>query len=102
MALGQADAGGGVHKTLAQQPTHIRNTLRVLHRTREFAPHPVAVHPRVPQPVAQQVTRALLMLGSTDRGRALLARVPIHEIGPASMADYRPLADWHLEPFYVE
>jgi phosphonate transport system substrate-binding protein len=102
VALGKTDAGGGVQKTLEQQPQPVQDALRVLHRTQEIVPHPVAVHPRVPRQIRDQVAAALLTLGNSAQGRELLAAVPIEQIGPASAEDYRPLLALDLETFYVE
>ncbi len=97
----QADAGGGVRKTLEQQDPIVREALRVLHRTAEVAPHPLAAHPRVGPDVREAVRSALLAMGTTERGRALLADIPIRRIGPASLEDYAPLTEMGLDEFYV-
>jgi phosphonate transport system substrate-binding protein len=99
--LGQAAAGGGVQKTLAQQPQEIRSQLRVIYETSRVAPHPVVVHPRVPAQVAQRVRDAFQTLGMSGAGRKLLAAVPITEVGPANLADYAPLREMGLEKYYV-
>ncbi len=101
VVLGQAAAGGGVQKTLAQQPAEIRNQLRVIYETSRVAPHPVVVHPRVPAQVAQRVREAFQSLSTSPVGRELLAAVPITEIGPATLADYEALREMGLEKHYV-
>lgn len=98
--LGQADAGSGVQKTLNRQQPRIRQALKILHKTRPVAPHPIAVHPRVPTAVAEKVTRALLALGDTPEGAALLAKIPMKKIGRASLQDYEVLKTLKLERFY--
>lgn len=100
--LGEADAGGGVQKTLASQRPRIRDNLNVIHTTTPVAPHPFAVHPRVPVERAERVRQALLQLGKSEVGRTLLAKVPIKEVGEASMADYEPLRELGLDRFYVK
>lgn len=100
VALGQAEAGGGVQKTFAQQPDYIRNELKVLYKTRDTAPHPFCAHPRVSPEVRNQVMTALLEIGSTEAGREMLARVPIKKIGAAVMDDYLPIVDMKLERLY--
>ncbi len=99
---GLTDAGGGVEKTLQEQTPEIRDALRILYTTREFPSHPVAAHPRVPKAVREKVRRALLEIGATQEGRALLADVPIQQIVPASIEDYTPMRDWGLESLWVE
>jgi len=102
VALGETDAGGGVQKTLGQQPVEVRDALRVLYRTRETAPHPLVAHPRVPEQVRNAVRDGLLAIGATEEGRRLLEPVPIQRIGVATMADYRPMEAWGLDALYVE
>lgn len=102
VALGLTEAGGGVQKTLSQQPQEIRDTLRVIYKTRDVAPHPFSAHPSVPQAVVERVKQALLEMGTSELGRAKLRQIPIGDIGPASMADYIPLNKMELERFYVE
>jgi len=102
VVLGQAAAGGGVGKTLQRQSDELKNNLRVLYRTSKTAPHPFATHPRVQQKVWQQVRSALLLMGSTDSGRKLLARIPMKQAGTASLADYEPLKAMGLDSFYQE
>lgn len=100
--LGQTAAGGGVQKTLAQQPPEVRNALRVIHRTREFPAHPFVAHSRVPAQDREKIRAAFLQLGREEAGRRLLARIPIRRIGPAAAAEYRPLLELGLERFYRE
>lgn len=102
VTLNQADAGGGVQKTLEQQPPEVRDALRIIYRTREFPAHPFMAHPRVPAGDREKVKAALLQLGQQEKGRSLLARIPIRRIGPASAKDYQPLLELGLERFYVE
>lgn len=97
----QVDAGGGVQKTLNLQKDNIKGALRVLHKTPKVAPHPLVVHPRVSAKIREEVKRTLLKLGENDIGRALLAKVPIKRVGPATMADYLPLRKFKLDEFYV-
>ncbi len=102
VALGEAPAGGGVQHTWHQQPPQIRDSLRILYETRRIPPHPFAAHPRVPEEVQQKIKRALLDIGHSEEGRALLAKVPIPKIGPASLEDYHQLGDLGLDSYYVE
>ena len=102
VALGKTDAGGGVQKTLEQQPHHLRDALRVVHSTMKVVPHPVAAHPRVPMEIREQVKAALLSLGMSTRGRGLLSRIPIKTIGTASSDEYRSLLELGLESLYEE
>ena len=94
-------AGGGTSKTLDQQPPAVRDALRTLYVTREMAPHPVTAHPRVPAAVREAVRGALLALGRTEAGAALLAQIPIQEIATATAGDYAELGEWGLETLYA-
>jgi phosphonate transport system substrate-binding protein len=101
VALGQAEAGGAVQKTLSQQPQYIQDELKVLYRTRETAPHPFSAHPRVSKEVQAKVLNALLEMGKTEKGRKLLKKIPVKKIGKAQMADYEPIHEMNLDRLYV-
>jgi phosphonate transport system substrate-binding protein len=100
--LNQVDAGGGVQKTLERQPDNIRSQLRVLYKTKEVAPHPFVAHPRISKNVRNKVSAALLGLGKTESGRALLEKIPIKEIGNSSIKNYETLRDMGLSEFYIK
>lgn len=100
VALGEASAGGGVQKTLSQQPEEVQNSLLVLYRTQDFIPHPFTAHPRVPQSIRNQILNAILDMGKSSKGRALLSKVPIKEAGPVSVEEYYPLKKLKLQRFY--
>lgn len=101
VVLGETAAGGGVQKTLAQQPAEVRNLLRILYTTQAVPPHPVMAHARVPQVIQERVQQGLLAIGANEAGRAMLAKVPIQRIGKATIDDYTALRSLHLERFYV-
>lgn len=100
VATGLAAAGGGVDKTLGEQPADVRAALRILYRTREFASHPVAAHPRVPADVRRQIQRAFLELAATADGAALLGKVPMTRAVEARPGDYDGLGALRLEEFW--
>ena len=102
VASGQTDAGGGIEKTLQEQPPQIRDALRILYTTRDLPSHPVSAHPRVPPVVQEKVRAAFIELGNTPTGAALLAKVPMSRVTSTSMQDYQPMASWGLESFWVE
>jgi phosphonate transport system substrate-binding protein len=101
VALGQAAAGGGVASTLRSQKPEIRQKLRILYETRPMNPHPVSVHPRVPEADREKVQRALLEMAQTEKGATLLAKIPMRKAVAASLEDYTPMAAWGLEAFFV-
>ncbi|MGD8925559.1 MAG: phosphate/phosphite/phosphonate ABC transporter substrate-binding protein [Thioalkalispiraceae bacterium] len=99
--LRQAAAGGGVQKTLQGQPAELQDQLRVLYETDKVAPHPIAVHPRVPVKDVEKVRQAILAISKTKRGERWLRKIPINRAGEASLEDYAPLKDMGLAEFYV-
>jgi phosphonate transport system substrate-binding protein len=101
VSLGLTPAGGGVTSTLRSQKPEIQEKLRILYETRAVNPHPVSVHPRVPEAHRKKVLDALLEMGQTEKGAALLAKIPIRKIVAASMDDYTPLSSWGLDEFYI-
>jgi phosphonate transport system substrate-binding protein len=102
VVTGRMVAGGGVGRTLAGQPSEIREQLRVLYTTPAVASHPVTVHPRVPETVRRLVQNALIVMGESESGRQLLARVPIGTAGEALSEDYAPLQTMGLDAFYAK
>lgn len=100
VALGKVSAGGGVYKTFKKQPPEVQKQLRVIYETSKTAPHPIAAHPKVDQAVQAKVKHALIELGQTDKGHALLSKIPMKQIGPASLQDYLPLNTLGIEAFY--
>lgn len=98
----QTAAGGGVQKTLNQQKINIQQALRILHKTPEVAPHPLAAHPRVPEDVRNKIKNTLLELNKNTIGQVLLSKIPMKNIGPARMEDYLPLKKFNLDEFYVK
>lgn len=102
VALGLTDAGGGIEKTLSQQPREVKDQLRVLYKTQGVSPHPIVVHPRVPADVQARVIAAFLDLGANTLGQMQLAKVPIRKIGKTSLQDYEDIRSLDLNEFYVE
>lgn len=100
--MGQADAAGGIRATFDQQKPDVRDGLTIIYETDRYTPHPLAAHPRVPGDVAARVQQAMIALGETPKGDALLAEVPIKTIGVARDGDYDALRTLGLEAFYVE
>jgi len=100
VALGEAQAGGGVQKTLSQQPSELGDTLKVLYKTKDVVPHPFTAHPRVPESVRAKILSAFLQMRKTPHGKALLSNIPIEKLGQAKMEDYQSLKELKLERFY--
>jgi phosphonate transport system substrate-binding protein len=100
--MGQADAAGGIRATFDQQKPEVRDGLSIIYETERYPPHPVAAHPRVPAAMAAKVRQALIALGQSPKGSALLSEIPIKTIGGAVDGDYGALRTLGLEAFYVE
>lgn len=100
--LGKTMAGGGVQKTLTQQVPQFRDALKVIHTTKKVPPHPFAALPSVPVVVKEKVTQALLNFGESLNGKTKLSRIPMKQIGPASIEDYEPIKALGLERYYKQ
>lgn len=100
--LGDVAAGGGVNQTFADESPEIRARLRILYETPNAAPHPMTVHPRVPEKSRRDFMRAFLRLAEDEAGKALLkeARIP-NPIPVNYERDYRPLEKLGLEKFVI-
>ncbi len=101
-ALGKAAAAGGVMSTLSQQPESVRNKLTIIYETRRMVPHPLMAHPRVPAADREKLRQAFIELGATPEGAELLAKIPIKQAIAATESEYRELAGWGLEDYYVK
>jgi hypothetical protein len=54
----------------------------------------------VPTAERLRIQQALLELASTEAGRALFAKVPMKEPGPATADEYRAMLGWGLDAWY--
>jgi len=102
VALGRVSAGGGVQKTFDRQDNVIKEKLRVIYKTQKFAPHPIVVRNGIPKQHAEKIKQAFLDMSKTSTGKALLKRVPITNIGTATIEDYLPLKKLGLEQYYTK
>ncbi len=101
VALGQTDAGGGIQQTLDEQPIQVRDKLRIIDKTAAVAPHPLVASSRISKEVREKVRAAMLALGETADGRAMLKRIPMDKVGLATPADYETLKTMGLDKVYV-
>lgn len=99
VASGLSPAGGGIDQTLRLQPTEVRNQLRVIHTTLPIIGHPIVAHRRVPSDVRTRVRQAILDIGKSPRGRALLAGIPMAQPVSTRLKDYQPLLTMGLDEF---
>ena len=95
-------AGGGVRRTLNNQNISLRDRLKILYETKKVAPHPVAVHPRMPARHRESVLRAFLAMEQDEDSLRLLSKIPLRQAVQASLDDYIELKSMGLEQFYFE
>ena len=98
--LGEEIAGGGVEKTLKQQPLRYQDALKIIHKTRAVPPHPLVVKASISRQIRDKVINGFLAMGTTKKGTMLLANIPIKQIGYAKLEDYELLKAMKLERFY--
>lgn len=102
VVAGTVDAGGGVEHILNAENDAIRSQLRILYKTLEVPPHPLAVHPRVSSEIADKVVAAMLRFAATPEGAKLFAAIPMKKPGRASTEEYAPLEALGLDEFFVK
>jgi len=99
---GDAAAAGVVRTTLALEPESVRQSLRVLYTTPALAPHPLAVHPRVPGAVRQRLREALLAMAADPARKPLLRAIQMPDPVPADYErDYAGLNRLGLSRYVV-
>jgi phosphonate transport system substrate-binding protein len=99
---GDAAAAGVVRTTLALEPESVRQSLRVLYTTPALAPHPIAVHPRVPGAVRQRLREALLAMAADPARKPLLQAIQMPDPVPADYErDYAGLNRLGLNRYVV-
>jgi phosphonate transport system substrate-binding protein len=102
VALGEAQAAGGVMATFNRIDPAIRERLRIIYETTRLPPHPFVAHSRVEDSVAEDVRQAFIDMADSDEGQALLQRVPFLNPVAAAVEEYDMLRELNLEDFWVE
>ena len=100
VAMGNMVAGGGILKTLEQQPESIQRKLKVIYYTRKTPSHPFAAHENIPHSIRSLVQQSLLELSSNKAGKALFSAIPMDKPGPAAREDYQELNE--LKQYFRE
>ncbi len=97
-------AGGGIVRTFNNLDPQVRDQLRILWKTPGVAPHPIAVHPRVPAPVAEAFREAVISMTNDHTGFALLEAAGFGAFSSADDGDYDPIRqlDIHLLDHYLK
>ena len=86
VSSGLMPAGGGVSRTLQAADPAIRDQLRVIHVTREYTPHAIAVRPGLDSATVERVKEALLAVH--DRNVEALERIAFEDIELADDGDW--------------
>ena len=102
VVTGRTAAGGGVRRTLEREPESLRAQLRILYETPETYPHPIVIHPRVPEVQRERIRKALLELAQTAETARLLQRIQIPRPTTTGLQDYQNLKALGLERFLVQ
>ncbi|TCK08686.1 phosphate/phosphite/phosphonate ABC transporter substrate-binding protein [Marinobacterium mangrovicola] len=97
VAKGLVSAGGGVQRTLDEQPDELKSVLKVIYTTQKVPAHPLVIHPRVDQALADRVVQQLLEIAAESP--ELFEAIPMKDPVRTSLQDYDPVAELHLERF---
>jgi phosphonate transport system substrate-binding protein len=95
----QTDAGGAVQRTLSKQQSKIKDQLKVLYRTEKVNPHPFASHPRISKAIADSVQKGLMAISKDENGNKLLSKIPMKNMGVATLDDYDYVKQLGLDEF---
>ncbi|MBA6348125.1 phosphate/phosphite/phosphonate ABC transporter substrate-binding protein [Colwellia sp. BRX8-9] len=97
----QTDAGGAVQRTLSKQQSKIKDQLKVLYRTEKVNPHPFASHPRISKAIADSVQKGLMAISKDENVNKLLSKIPMKNMGLATLDDYDYVKQLGLDEFRV-
>lgn len=102
VALGRADAGGGINLSLQQETPEVRQRLRVLYETRGYPPHPLIVHPRVQREDRERILAELIKMADDPLDQRLIQGVQLaRPVRVDYERQYAPLERMGLERFYA-
>ena len=95
-------AGGGVERTLLHQSDAIQNRLRIIYKTPDIVPHPIAIHPRVSDSKRKLIKNGLIKLFNTSKGKKLFQNIPINALVTTNISDYQQLKEYNLEKYFEQ
>lgn len=84
----KAEAGVTLNTELNKEAPDVLRQIRTILETQDIPSHPVAAHPRVPQPVQEAVRKAILSLDSTSADAKLLREVWLASPVTTTYEDY--------------
>ncbi len=100
VAIGDYIAGGGINNSFKRETEQLQNQLHILYETQKISPHPIAVHPRVPEKIRREVAISILELGKDPSMAEQLDRIQIPKpIEVSYERDYQKLENLRLEKF---
>ncbi len=100
VAIGDYIAGGGINNSFKRESEQLQNQLHILYETQKISPHPIAVHPRVPEKIRREVAISILELGKDPSMAEQLDRIQIPKpIEVSYERDYQKLENLRLEKF---
>ncbi len=100
--VGDSAAAGVVKTTFEMEPPQVQQDLRILYTTPALAPHPLAVHPRVPPAQRRLLRDTLLAIAADPLRRPLLPAIQMPDPLLADYErDYAPLTRIGVERFVV-
>ena len=98
LAKGLFQAGGGEIRTFNGLAPDIKNELRVIWQSSALPPFAFYAHPRVPREVIDKVQNALVGMGDTIQGQALLKTVNFTKLEKAANHDYNVVRKLNIQP----
>lgn len=99
VAQGLADAGGGVKRTFKTMDKATTSQLRVLWETPGYTPHAIAVHPRVPADIAEELRQGFVELSSSSQGAEVLNVLGLKSFEAAKNSDWDDVRSLGLGTF---
>ncbi len=100
VAIGDYIAGGGINNSFKRESEQLQNQLHILYETQKISPHPIAVHPRVPEKIRREVAISILELGKDPSMAEQLDRIQIPKpIEVSYEREYQKLENLRLEKF---
>ena len=99
---GDAAAAGVVQTTFERERPEVQQAFQAIYTTPALSPHPIAVHPRVPQAVRKLLIETLQATARNLETKPLMAAIQMPNPVNANYAmDYAPLERLKIEKFVV-
>lgn len=102
VAQGLYIAGGGIRRTLNNVEPSVSAQLEVIMDTDKYTPHAFAIHPDVDAETRKRIAQALISLGDSEEGRALLAGIKFDGIEAAEDSEWHDVRGLNMDPINFE